>query len=348
MSAQCQLASSRFEFKYLVDERCARGVRDFVRGYLQRDRYALQPMSFSYPIYSLYLDTPGMKLYRATVEGHKNRYKLRLRYYDHEPHTPVFFEVKRRVHDVIIKLRTPVQRHAVSRLLAGACPRRDDLHDPDDAGDYEALLRFCEIRAAIEARPKVVVYYEREAWVGAHDSQLRVSFDRQAMSAHYDGTLRPQRWFNTNIPGVILELKFNDRFPVWMQELVENWDLYRTTMAKYVHCVDQLPWPAQARDRAASVWSPYERCISIPDPAGSADRAGRVGAGAAVAADRLLHGTPGVVDVHADAQRTVVLTDVHLVAARAAGGGGDDDDAAGRQPAGRDRPLVRLRDDQVP
>src|SRR2546430_9489440 len=132
MSGHCQLASSRYEFKYLVDEPCARGVRDFVRGYLQRDPYALPQMSHSYPIYSLHLDAPGLKLYRSTVEGHKNRYKLRLRYYDHEPHTPVFFEVKRRVNDVIVKLRTAVKRHQVLRLLDGYGPSPEERRDTEE------------------------------------------------------------------------------------------------------------------------------------------------------------------------------------------------------------------------
>jgi len=46
---------------------------------------------------------------------------------------------------------------------------------------------------------------------------------------------------NPKVPGIILELKFDNRFPLWMQELVRNWDLYRTTMAKYVHCIDNVP-----------------------------------------------------------------------------------------------------------
>ena len=41
--------------------------------------------------------------------------------------------------------------------------------------------------------------------------------------------------------GVILELKFDDRFPLWMRELVQSCDLWREPMCKYSTCMAQLP-----------------------------------------------------------------------------------------------------------
>src|SRR6266481_6265102 len=103
MPLEKHLHTNRYELKYLVDEITARGARDFVRGHLRRDIHAVAAMRYSYPVYSLYLDGPGMMLRDAAFCGHRNRYKLRLRYYDDQPQTPVFFEIKRRVNDVIIK-----------------------------------------------------------------------------------------------------------------------------------------------------------------------------------------------------------------------------------------------------
>jgi hypothetical protein len=70
--------------------------------------------------------------------------------------------------------------------------------------------------------------------------KLRVSFDRKLATARYHQSLRPARWLSAELNSVVLELKFNDRFPLWMQELVRNWDLYRSPMAKYVHCTDRV------------------------------------------------------------------------------------------------------------
>jgi hypothetical protein len=129
----------------------------------------------------------------------------------------------------------------VARLLASWCPDPEDLAAGADTSDYLVLRRFCELGAAINASPRVLVHYFREAWVSPHDSKLRVSFDRKLATARYDNALQPRHWVDAKLTQVVLELKFNDRFPVWMQELVRSFDLYRCAMAKYVHCTDQLP-----------------------------------------------------------------------------------------------------------
>jgi hypothetical protein len=233
---------SRFELKYLIDEACAARVRDFVRSYLRRDKHAIPEMRYAYPIYSLYLDGPGLMLYHATAQAQKNRFKLRVRYYDHEPGSPLFFEIKRRVNDVIIKGRAVVRKDALRRLLVdGARPRHDDLIDPADMDSYCVLHDFINLRNALRAEPRCIVYFEREAWISPHDGNVRVTFDREACAAQYDGSLRPREWSDGRVGAVILELKFDDRFPLWMRELVHCCDLQRTHMGKYVHCMDRLP-----------------------------------------------------------------------------------------------------------
>ena len=241
MTAEHCYQRSRYELKYVVDEACACRVRDFVRGHLRRDPHGIPAMRHAYPIYSLYLDGPGLMLYKATVQAQKNRFKLRVRYYDHEPGSPVFCEIKRRVNDVIMKDRAAVRKAALPRLLAGECPRRDDLVEGQPADAHDALRRFCELRDALLARPQIIVYFEREAWVSSDDANVRVTFDFEAAAAHYANDLCPKRWSDARVPGVIVELKFDDRFPVWMRELVQSFDLYRTRMGKYVHCMDRLP-----------------------------------------------------------------------------------------------------------
>src|SRR5688500_3923327 len=67
---------SRYELKYLIDEPRARQVRDFIRSYLRRDPHSIPDMHYSYPIYTMYLDDPGLALYHATVQAQKNRFKL--------------------------------------------------------------------------------------------------------------------------------------------------------------------------------------------------------------------------------------------------------------------------------
>ena len=42
---------------------------------------------------------------RATLDGHRKRFKLRVRWYDDDPDAPAFCEIKRRTDKVIHKTR---------------------------------------------------------------------------------------------------------------------------------------------------------------------------------------------------------------------------------------------------
>ncbi len=110
----------RFERKYVVTESAADAIRRFVTSYLELDEYMAGKGPTGYRIYSLYFDTPDFALYRQTMGGLKNRYKLRIRFYDENAFSPAFLEVKRRTTETIHKLRTMVSKRAAEKLLGGA------------------------------------------------------------------------------------------------------------------------------------------------------------------------------------------------------------------------------------
>jgi len=237
-----KLQRSRYELKYIIDPLTATNVRNFVRPFLERDENARPEMRWAYPIYSLYLDNPGLDLFYGTVHGHKNRFKLRVRYYDFNPASPVFFEIKRRVYDIIKKDRGGVKRESLNELLAGRCPRQSDLLKPDNPDAWYALRFFIDLMNKVGARGHTIVAYEREAWVSPHDNSVRVTFDYDIRGARWEGVLGPDehKWSRPRVNGVVLELKFTDRFPTWMRDLVRACNLTRTSMAKYVNCVFSL------------------------------------------------------------------------------------------------------------
>src|SRR5438045_9275038 len=114
-----RMQQSRFELKYLISENTAQRVRDFVRCYLDMDEYSVGRPNYSYPVHSLYLDSDDLTLYWQTINGNKNRYKLRLRYYSTNPETPVFFEIKRRMNNCIMKQRGGVKQNRSEERRVG-------------------------------------------------------------------------------------------------------------------------------------------------------------------------------------------------------------------------------------
>src|SRR4030095_11704475 len=125
--ARDRMQKQRFELKYLIPEETARLVRDFVCSYIDFDEFSVGKADFSYPVHSLYLDSDDLKLYWETINGNKNRYKLRLRYYSTNPDAPVFFEIKRRINNTIQKQRGGVRPECVEMLLKGHLPQPEHL-----------------------------------------------------------------------------------------------------------------------------------------------------------------------------------------------------------------------------
>ena len=239
-----RLQARRFELKYILSERCARAVADFVRGYLEPDQHTRGSSNFSYSVYSLYLDTPTLALFRQTCQGVKNRFKLRMRFYDADPAHPVFLEVKRREADVICKERAAVTREGAERLLRGERPGAPHrIGGTDGPGGPSALECFCRLRDEVEARGAAYVAYTREAYVSPKNDRLRITFDRDVRGTAFDRRRQlepPQNGTRAKVGGVILEIKFTDCFPGWLLDMVQAFDLQRQSVPKYVLCVRAL------------------------------------------------------------------------------------------------------------
>src|SRR5215204_5890669 len=142
--ARDRMQKQRFELKYLINEETALLVRDYVRSYLDFDEYSVGKPDFSYPVHSLYLDSDDLKLYWETINGNKNRYKLRLRYYSTNPDAPVFFEIKRRANNCIMKQRGGVRQDCVALLLRGQLPQQEHLVSKNPS-HLMALQNFCQL-----------------------------------------------------------------------------------------------------------------------------------------------------------------------------------------------------------
>jgi hypothetical protein len=239
----------RFELKYLISEEKALAIRDYLGSQiasLDVDEFGAELPDFSYPVHSLYLDSPDMRLYQDTINGTKNRYKLRLRYYEDRPDAPVFFEIKRRMNNIIAKQRGGVRRQAVPLLLSGQLPEPEHLLSKD-AKYFVAVQRFCQLASEIRATPRVHILYMREAYLGRYDNSVRVTMDRE-VQAELEPTTRlatsPVNPVNLFRP-VILELKFTNRFPNWFNELVRLFGVMQCGAAKYVEGVEHLGGPAR-------------------------------------------------------------------------------------------------------
>ena len=267
---QDKFQGSRFEQKYIITEETALQIRDFVRNRLELDEHAVGKPNFSYPVHSLYLDSQDLKLYWSTINGDKNRFKLRLRFYDDNPDAPVFLEIKERTSDkylpkerepvikikelmssCLVKKRAPVRRDAVAGLLAG---QTDDPSRVTDPKHFAALEDFCERMYGLEARPKVHVAYYREAYMSGEDNSFRLTIDREvrveAVAPRPKGEQQNGSAIRLSTAmreplliwgrDVVLEVKFTNRLPDMFRDVIRIFGLRQCGAAKYVDGVASL------------------------------------------------------------------------------------------------------------
>ena len=228
-----------------MTEAVAADVLRNVYAHVQPDPYTSNQPGHSYEIASLYLDDCYDSLYRETIEGASQRYKLRVRSYggDHPSEGPrmVFLEVKRRFNRIVQKLRCPVPHELLDGLLYGQNVIRDEALMALPEWQRPALHEFLCLSTSRGAGPRCIVRYQRQAYVGRNDLDTRVTFDRE-LSVMSTDKARVQHedpcYIRVPVDGVILELKFTDQSPPWMSQSIRTLELQRRSFSKYCKSID--------------------------------------------------------------------------------------------------------------
>jgi hypothetical protein len=229
------MLAKRYELKYRIPEPMAHAVKGFISAFLGPDPYSRIRPNGQYPICSLYLDSRRFDLFRETQLDKCNRFKLRIRCYDDEPLSPVFFEIKRKLNRVVYKSRARVSKDRLDDILRGH-------YLPPEAteADRTVLRQFVHYTQCLMARPVVLVRYMREAFENRTDARVRVTFDRQLSYQVMDKPvikLNGPGWRKVPINFVVLEIKFTGQFPSWLTDMVRLFELNRQSMSKYCQSV---------------------------------------------------------------------------------------------------------------
>jgi len=239
----------RYEFKYAIPEALARRVARFIEPYCEIDPLAPRDGG-TYTITSLYLDTRTLALHRSVLDLQPRRMKVRVRSYGTDCDGPAWAEIKRRDVDVIMKSRARLPRDGWQALLdRDAPPELENWGLGDKA--LSVVRDFHEQVSARDLSPVLAVRYEREAWVGRLDRAVRVTFDRglrycptrDAVLPTDESAYRPTdvaESFEGNASHVVLEIKFDARFPVWLTDMVRTFDLIRGSFTKYTTSVELM------------------------------------------------------------------------------------------------------------
>jgi hypothetical protein len=241
----------RFEHKFLVPDRVAVALRDALMPHLDVDEHMAAGNLRGYSVYSLYLDSPGLDLYHHTRKRLRSRVKLRVRYYDNEPDSVAFVEIKEKRENQVLKRRFRSTKSFVEQMLRD--PRSEPVaHALGNGGRGTALEEFCKRREDLGAAPKLVIAYEREAYNSKSKPPVRVTFDRRIKTnpCGMAGRLAAIS-YGSNVGGVnvLVEFKYAGEPPEWLTNVLTEFRLRRASFSKFAECMDVLGISGQQPQR---------------------------------------------------------------------------------------------------
>ena len=109
----------------------------------------------------------------------------------------------------------------------------------------------------------VRVRYLREAYQGRGNEPVRITIDTDLSHAvTLDATLDhgSGHWTETPLNGTIVEVKFTERYPGWVQDFIRGFGLTQRAVPKYVLSIDHMMLEGRATAMAlAGVTLPPRR-----------------------------------------------------------------------------------------
>lgn len=226
----------RYEIKYFLNEEKQAALLKKMEPYMIPDIYG------KYGICSIYYDTKDWRLIRASIEKPAYKEKLRIRSYGPaEDNSPVFIELKKKVSGIVYKRRITREAREVEPFLKGEGASPEQI-----AGE----IRWFQQKYRTE--PKVFIGYDRLAFAGKEDPELRVTFDTNIRWRQTALDLRTGDFGAPLLPGgeILMEIKIPGAAPLWLSRALSELSIYPTSFSKFGTCYCRHILPEIRRNEA--------------------------------------------------------------------------------------------------
>lgn len=226
---------SRYELKYLIDMETYWRLREEIMPYVRYDSHGPEG---KYNIVSLYFETPERRIYYETRNKLRFRQKLRLRVYGGARlEDKAFFEIKQKYNRVVNKRRTSiVLQDAYDYIYQGKDPQ---LVRVSNSQIFREIQSF---QSLYNLHPEIIVSYDRQAFNGLFEQDLRVTFDYNLRCRQDDLRVENgsegQLFLDPNL--VILEVKINNSVPFWLARVLSNLGCVKKSVSKYCTSMETI------------------------------------------------------------------------------------------------------------
>ena len=228
----------RFEIKYLISFQQKQEIVDTLMRFAELDKNSPE---HGYNVFSIYYDTHNFRFYREKIEGLEKRVKFRIRSYkkskDDDPNG-LFLEIKAKDNFTIIKDRCFLPHDICSRLISDNI----DVESLSDFADHYVVKKFIYYHKRWHIKPVAAIQYKRLPLMLKHYHNFRITFDH-SIKCMDTGMLNVD-FSNAEycLPSrlVVLEVKFNDKMPLWLMNYIKHHNLTQRRVSKYALAIEHL------------------------------------------------------------------------------------------------------------
>ncbi len=232
----------RLERKYLVPNYAMDDLRNRILPFVRPDIFGKTSQNGVAPEYvvrSIYFDSINLDTYLEKKEGVLFRKKFRLRGYgNYSENKEVVFEIKKKIENRIKKHRAFSSFSNIGKLLETGNLEKYIYNNNGSTSSLDDAKRFFFHIKKNHFAPTCKVVYEREAYHGKFDADVRITFDKNIRSQNYPVV---QNLFENDKLAYlfkehfILEIKyFSHTMPVWAKSIIQEFKLRHEALSKYV------------------------------------------------------------------------------------------------------------------
>ncbi|MBR6090620.1 MAG: polyphosphate polymerase domain-containing protein [Anaerolineaceae bacterium] len=222
-----QTCFKRIEKKYLLNKAQYYAMLNGIENTMEPDRYS------NYAISNVYYDTADFDLIRKSLEKPVYKEKLRIRSYGVPTlYDDVFVELKKKFDGVVYKRRITMNAaDAEESLMRGYIDRSDQIS--------REINWFLHCYHPV---PMAYIGYDREAFAGLEDPNLRLTFDTNLRGRFRNVDLWDGDYGYSIIPKdtVLMEIKIPGSAPLWLSHLLSDNRIYDVSFSKYGTFYQQL------------------------------------------------------------------------------------------------------------
>lgn len=211
----------RVEKKYLLTGKEYELLIEGLAPHMEMDEYGL------HTICNIYYDTDNFELVRTSIDKPVYKEKLRLRSYGIPSDTSkVFLEIKKKYKGIVYKRRVSMTLEESKRYLT---------HGIRPAENCQILREIDYFMKFYTPIPKVYLAYDRIAFYGKEDSDIRITLDQNIRSRMEELDLAKGDYGKSLLDkdNYLMEIKVPTAYPLWLADILSDLRIYPASFSKY-------------------------------------------------------------------------------------------------------------------